>query len=292
MRDEDLAAMFDCPENEIRETLAQASNILLEARLKRPPPHRDDKVVTAWNGLAIGALARGGRLLERGDLIETASEAAGFLKRELWDGERLFRSHRGHRGDAEAFPADYAFLVSGLIELHAAVPDRGWIEWALELQQKLDADFWDAIRSGYVMRPALGGETLLVIREDYDGAEPSPNHLAAENLLKLSTLLDTPAHAVRAEALLRAGSRMIETQSFAAPLLLAALDLHDRGVMKFQVPADADPAIRKHLRTGFLPRAVFAPGAGNETILCEGETCRPVSATDLEGLGTRFHGDP
>ena len=150
------------------------------------------------------------------------------------------RSHRGHRGSAEGFPADYVFLISGLIELHAVQPDGGWLEWAAELQQKLDADFWDDSKSGYVMRPALAGETLLVIREDYDGAEPSPNHLAAENLLKLAVLLDNPPHAARAENLLRAGARMLETQPFACPLLLAALDLHERGVMKFQVPEAAD----------------------------------------------------
>jgi uncharacterized protein len=277
MRDEDLAVMFDCPENEIRERLAAASVMLTKARLKRPPPHRDDKIVTAWNGLAIGALARGARVFEREDLAAAANEAAGFLKRELWDGNRLFRSHRGHRGNAEAFPADHVFLISGLIELHSVSPDAGWLDWASELQQKLDADAWDAARSGYVMRPALAGETLMVIREDYDGAEPSANHLAAENLLKLAVLLDAPEYAIRAEALLRAGSRALETQPFAAPLLLAALDLHERGVMKFQVSAQADPAVLETLRTTYFPRAVFTQGGGNEVIVCEGVTCRPFT---------------
>ena len=76
--------------------------------------------------------------------------------------------------------------------------------------------------------------------------------------------------ALRAEALLRAGSRVLETQVFAAPLLLAAFDLHDRGVMKFQVPAAAEPEVLEKLRTRYFPRAVFARGEGNEVILCEG----------------------
>jgi uncharacterized protein len=272
--DDGLAAMFDCPESGIRERLEHAKNILLEARAKRPPPHRDDKIVTAWNGLAIGALARGARVLDRADLASAAAEAADFIHRELWDGRHLFRSHRQHRGSAEAFPADYAFLISGLIELHSVKPDGGWLAWAAELQQKLDADFWDASKSGYVMRPALAGETLMVIREDYDGAEPSPNHLAAENLLKLAFLLDSPGHAGRAEELLRAGARMLETQPFACPLLLAALDLHERGVMKFQVPATAGVEVLEKLRHTHLPRAVFTPGDGDEVILCEGVVCR------------------
>jgi hypothetical protein len=199
------------------------------------------------------------------------------MKRGLWDGKRLFRSWRGKRGNAEAFPADYVYLISGLIELHAVSPDGGWLDWARDLQQKLDADFWDASHAGYVMRPGLAGETLLVIREDYDGAEPSPNHLAAENLLKLAVLLDDPDLAVRAEALLRAGSRVLETQVFAAPLLLAALDLLERGVMKVQVSNEAEPAVLRKLRTSYLPRAVFTPGEGREVIVCEGVTCRMFS---------------
>jgi uncharacterized protein len=275
--DEDLATQFDCPEEEIRERLAAVSAVLLEARGKRPAPHRDDKIVTAWNGLAIGALARGARLLDRDDLAQAAGEAAGFLKRELWHGGKLYRSYRGHRGEAAGFPADYVFLISGLIELQSVEPDKGWLDWARELQRKLDADFWDASQSGYVMRPELAGETLMVIREEYDGAEPSPNHLAAENLLKLSSLLDAPEYAVGAESLFRAGSRMLETQEFAVPLLLAAFDLYDRGVMKFQIPKKTEPALLKALRGTYYPRAVFTGGVGNEVTMCEGTRCRIFS---------------
>ena len=230
--------------------------------------------MTAWNGLAIGALARGARVLGREDLAAAANEAALFLKKELWDGEDLFRTFRGQRGKVKGFPADYAFLISGLIELHAVAPGAGWLDWARALQQKLDAGFWDASQSGYVMRSELAGETLMVIREDYDGAEPSPNHLAAENLLKLAALLDLPEYARRAEALLRAGSRVLETQSFAAPLLLAALDLHERGVMKFQIPESPAAEVVAKLRAAYFPRAVYTPGAGGGVTVCEGVTCR------------------
>ncbi len=272
--DKDLAMRFQTTEDEVRESLGQARAILLEARAKRPPPHRDDKIVSGWNGLAIGALARGGRVLDRPDLVDAAREAAGFLKRELWDGVTLHRSHRGRRGGVAGFPADYAGVVSGLMELHAVAPGEAWLDWALELQAKLDADFWDSERAGYVMRPGLSGNPLMVIREDYDGAEPSPNHLAAENLLKLSVLAAEPAFAVRAEALLRAGSAGLEAQPFAAPLLLAALDLHGRGVVKYQVSAGADPSLLERLRSLYQPRAVFAPGEGSEVIVCEGMSCR------------------
>jgi len=274
LSDEQLAARFACPEHEIRERLAAAAKVLLAARGRRPPPHRDDKLVTAWNGLAIGALARGARVLGRADLARAADTAAGFLHRELWDGERLFRSYRGRRGQVAAFPADYIYLTSGLLDLHAVSPEAGWLARARQLQQKLDADFLAATQDDYVMRPALAGETLMEIHGHHDGAEPAPNHVAADNLLKLAVLCDEPAYSARAHVLLEAGFREFGTTPFAAPVWLAACDLCERGVMGFQVPAAADPAVLRRLHAAYFPRAVFAPGAGGEVTVCEGNVCR------------------
>jgi uncharacterized protein len=153
-------------------------------------------------------------------------------------------------------------------------PDGGWLGWALELQQAFDDQCWEPAMSGYVMRPSLGGETLLVIREDYDGAEPSPNHVAADNLLRLAVLADHEAFAKRAEALLRAGASTAEAQPFAAPELLAALDLFERGVVKYQVPAAAEASSLSKLHSTYQPRAVITAGQGREIIVCEGMTCR------------------
>ena len=107
------------------------------------------------------------------------------------------------------------------------------------------------------MRSGLGNEELMVIREDYDGAEPAPNHLAAENLLKLADLLDVPGFAARAESLLRAGSLVLERQPFAAPVLVSALDLHERGVSKIQIPPAAGGEVLAKLRALYQPRAVM-----------------------------------
>ena len=275
--DDELATMFDTTLEDICACLKAARQQLFAHRAMRPLPHRDDKLLTAWNGLAIAALSRGAWVLDRPNLADAARQCAAFIRRELWDGTRLFRSFRGHRGSAAAFPADHVFLISGLIELHALFPADDWLDWAVEIQRQLDRDFWDEQRAGYVMRPAASGETLLVIREDYDGAEPSPNHLAAINLLKLAALCGSDAFAERAVILLQAGRQLLATQPFAAPVLLAALDLHDRGVMKLQVPSSPAPATLEKLRTRHLPRAVFTSGSGSEVILCEGQSCRPFA---------------
>lgn len=282
-----LAEQFDVPEHEILRILAEAKAVLLEQRALRPPPHRDDKIITAWNGLMIAALARGARLLDRTDLGSAARNALEFIRRELWDGSRLWRSYRGKRGDAPGFAADHACLISGLIEMHAADGDPAWLDWARELQEAFDAEHWEETRAGYVIRAELGGEALLVIREDYDGAEPAANHVAAENLLKLSMLLDEPAYAKRAEAILRAGARTAEAQAFAVPVLLRALDLRDRGVVKIEVKGAPPPELAAALRRAWIPRAVWTRSSGEgEVIVCEGQVCLPPvrSVEDWERL--------
>ncbi len=254
--------------------LAAARKTLLEARGGRPLPHRDDKLVTAWNGLMIAALARGARVLAREDLATAARGALEFLKRELWDGGRLWRSFRGRRGEVAAFPADHAFLISGIIEMAALEPD--WLGWAIELQAALDRDWWSDERAGYLMRAELHGEPLLEIREDYDGAEPAANHVAAENLLKLAALTGNEAFGTRAEAILRGGARQLETQAFACPVLLGALDLKLRGVAKMELRGEPSEELASKLRERFLPRAVFTRSEGpGEVIECLGDACRP-----------------
>ena len=283
-----LAEQFDLPEAEIQSILGKAGKILLAARKLRPPPHRDDKIITAWNGLMIAALARGARVLDRSDLLASAAAAATFIRAELWDGERLWRSYRGKRGDAPAFAADHAFLISGLIEMHGADADPAWLDWAREVQSVLDRDHWDDSRAGYVMRTELAGETLLTIREDYDGAEPAANHVAAENLLKLAVLFDDPAFAKRAEAILRAGAKAAEAQPFAVPVLLGALDLHLRGAVKIDVRGAPSQDLADELHRSWIPRAVWTRSAGSgDVVVCRDQTCLPPLRT-VEELRMRL----
>jgi uncharacterized protein YyaL (SSP411 family) len=271
-----LAELFDMSAEEVRATLAQSRKVLLEARRKRPAPHRDDKIVTAWNALMIAAFARGARVLGRIELLDAAKRALDFIRANLWDGERLFRSFRGKSSGVPGFASDYACLIAALIELHALESNGSHLDWALELQARLDAEHWDASRGGYVTKAVLSGEPLLILREDYDGAEPAAGHVAAENLLKLAVLVDRPEFATRAEAMIRAEAKVAAAQPFAVPVLLGAYDLLDRGVRKIEVRGELAPDFETTLRTKYQPRAVFAKSASpGEVIVCDGNICLP-----------------
>lgn len=267
---DELARRFDATEEEITALLDQAKSVLLQKRLTRPMPHRDDKIITAWNGMVIRALARAAREFSREDWLTAASDACHFLLRELWDGTVLYRCYRGKRSPHPGSPADYVQLIAALIALHEATAEKAWLATAMDLQAALDRHFWSDAQQGYVLKSSIAGRELLQVREDYDGAEPAPNHLAAINLLQLAVLYDAPLLHTRAESLLRGGSATLQQHSFAAPVLLSALDLWERGIAHWQIPTGA--AIDT---TGYRPRALFTHQAdATETLICEAHTCR------------------
>lgn len=214
------------------ERLASALEKLRLVREQRPRPHLDDKIITAWNGLMISALARGAVSIA-GCLVEVregyrvaAVRAAEFIQRELYDAKRgiLYRNFRDGRGANEGFSEDYAFLISGLLDLYEATFDARWLRWAEQLQQVMDALFWDAEQGGYFNSRTDDASIVLRLKEDYDGAEPSPNSVAAANLLRLSALLHDDAFGERALRTIEALRSQWSKVPHALPELLCAIE--------------------------------------------------------------------
>ena len=178
---------------------------LKAVRAARPRPLRDDKVITAWNGLMISALAKGSQVLDDGGLfLATAVKAAEFVERELYDAGRgvLYRSWREGRAASEGFAEDYACMIQGLLDLYEASLDSRWFQWALRLQATMDDRFADSVHGGYFNSAADAADIVVRLKEDYDGAEPAPSSVAAMNLLRLAALLrEAQGEALRARAM-------------------------------------------------------------------------------------------
>jgi uncharacterized protein len=214
------------------EKLGAALETLRAVRAKRPRPHLDDKIITAWNGLMISALARAAVspaecLADvRDGYRDVAVSAAEFIERELFDAKRgvLYRNYREGRGANEAFAEDYAYLIAGLLDLYEATFDARWLRWAEGLQQVMDALFWDAEHGGYFNSRADDASIVLRLKEDYDGAEPSPNSVAAANLLRFSALFHDDAARERALDTIEALRAQWAKAPHALPELLCAIE--------------------------------------------------------------------
>ncbi len=250
--------------------LRQARHRLFAARRRRPAPALDDKIVTAWNGLMIAASARAARLLQGQSSqspvwLTMAERAAHFVRSTLWDRDtnRLLRSWRDGRPGVDGFAEDYASAAWGALELFQATGDHVWLSWALDLQQRLDADFWDDEAAGWFSTAGDDPSMLLRLKDDHDGAEPSASALAVANLLTLAHLTgDTPALA-RVERTLARGGPDAGRTARVSPFMMANLATMHAAVRQVVIVGDptADDTQALHIEVArrYLPFVVVVP---------------------------------
>ncbi len=219
--------------------LLAALRKLRGVRVRRPRPHLDDKVITAWNGLMISALAKAHQILgdekigddTTGDIRSTylalATRAAEFIERELFDAKRgvLYRSWRDGRSEIEGFAEDYAYLIQALLDLYEAGFDIRWLQWAVKLQEKMDEVFWDTADGGYFNSRADDSTVIVRLKEDYDGAEPAANSIALPNLMRLDAMIGLKGSREKALRIIGAMERQWRRAPQALPQLLCGFEL-------------------------------------------------------------------
>ncbi|MEE8519268.1 MAG: thioredoxin domain-containing protein, partial [Dehalococcoidia bacterium] len=182
--------------------LSDGRRLLHEVRARRVPPATDDKVLTAWNGLALRALAEAGAVLERVDFVSAAEECATFLLSEMRPRQRLLRSWKDGRANLNAYLEDYALLINGLLSLHQATFSHRWLHAADELTGEMIALFWDDEAGGFYDVGSDHERLLIRPRSNFDNAVPSGASAAAEALLRLSVLSGNEEYREKAATLL------------------------------------------------------------------------------------------
>jgi uncharacterized protein YyaL (SSP411 family) len=286
--------------------LAAARALLLAARERRPRPGRDDKILADWNGLMIAALTRAAAVFAAPDYLAAAQAAFAYVKTNLRDERgRLLHAWRDGRAGAAALLDDYAAMARAALALFQATGAPHYLSDAIAWAGEAERRFGDG-KGGVFMTAGEGGEDLIVRpRSPHDGAAPSGASLLAEVFATLHHLTLEPRWAEAAERLARVHAGEGET-AVQAPLLLAAIDLLDRGgavviegrlddarasaladvALRAADPAILtlrfDPAVWPDGPPGDRPRLPTLPAA----MLCRGQTCSlPVtSAVALRAL--------
>jgi hypothetical protein len=208
--------------------LDSARDTLYQARQERPAPIRDEKILTAWNGLMISAYARAGQILDDPAYTLTAVKAADFLLDKLYreKEKRLYRSYMDGQARHNGYLDDYAFFTAALLDLYDATFDIKWLHWAITLDKALEEHFEDPSAGGFFMT-ADDHETLLTREKPaYDGAEPSGNSVALLNLMRLHEFTTDDRYRRRAEKALKAFSGRLQSAPAALTEMLLALYFH------------------------------------------------------------------
>jgi hypothetical protein len=214
---------FSAPEGTGFAALEPLRERLLAAREARPRPAKDDKILAAWNGLALTALARGSQVLGERRYLEAGQRLAGFLRSELWQEGTLLRTWRRGQAHTPGFLEDYAAVAAGLVDLYEAGFDPAWLRWAEQLGEGLRTRFEDPDQGGLYGSAAGAGDLLFRQKPLYDGALPSGNTLAAGALLRLGRHLQRPDFLASAAGALRCAAPLADQAPTALLAMLVVL---------------------------------------------------------------------
>jgi uncharacterized protein len=228
----EVASEVGLPADGLAERLEAILSSLRERREVRPRPHRDEKIVTAWNGLMIASLAEASvsEAVELRPKVDhyrkLATMAANFVRENLWDAKdkTLSRTWREGRRAGAGLAEDYAAMIHGLLALFDATFESEWLRWADELQTTMDQLFWDQTGGGYFQGQLTDQSIVLQLKDDYDGAEPSANSLAVTNQFRLAAILHDNVRRERALKTLQAFRHVWSKTPWALPAMLMGVE--------------------------------------------------------------------
>ena len=258
---------LDLTIDELHETIQRVRHLLYRARQQRVPPALDDKIITAWNGMMISAMAEAGRVLGVSHYIDGAMKAADFLLLVHRTAEgTLLRTSRQGRAHLDGVLEDYAYLAEGLIDLYEACGEERYLTAALQLGETMVGSFQDKDQGGF-FTTAERHETLIIrTREGADGATPSGNSVAVSALARLSFHYDRKDLRGTAVGGIRAYGRQIARYPRAFAKSLAVVNLLAEGPIELAfVGAPNNPgleALQLAVRDVFLPHRVIASSEG------------------------------
>ena len=282
--------------------LDAAKQKMFAARASRVRPHLDDKVLASWNGMMLGAIARASAVLADDSYRAAAEKNLAFLQAKLWDAptKTLFHRWRDGARDTVQLLDAYANLLAGVIDLYEATLDAKHLEFALALAETMLAKFYDADQGGFWQSPAGAPDLILRVKDDYDGAEPSGNSVAALALLRLGAITDRKDFKQAAEKTLRLFADRLQRLPQAVPHLLCALDFWLEEPRRVVIAGDAaSPQARGLLRAAhsvYRPNKVVLGNSGpvepfaktlpakNGPVvyLCTGTACQPPTQDALK----------
>jgi uncharacterized protein YyaL (SSP411 family) len=200
---EDVAVAQNVSVAELQASLNESRRILFELREKRIKPDRDEKILTAWNGLMMASFAEAGIVLDRSDYTEAARRNAEFVLSSLRKDGMLLRTWKDGQAKFNGYLEDYAFLAEGLLTLFETTGEARWLREALALADRMIEEFWDNDGGGFFFT-GKSHEDLIVRSKDYfDNATPSGNSVAAIALLRLAALTGRENYRNLATAVLR-----------------------------------------------------------------------------------------
>lgn len=267
----EIARLLNIAEDDAATRLAAARQTLFEAREKRIRPHRDEKILTAWNGLLVSGLARASTALNEPHFAALAARAADFVRTTMVRETTLYRRWKDGEIKVKGHLDDYAFFAAGLIDLYEATFDAAYLEAADRLTGEAIKRFADETGGGFFQTDGSDPNVLLRTKGDYDGAEPSGNSVMAMNLIRLGHLFDDEDYLRRAQRTVRLFTGSIASYPDVMPLMVSAATLLASPARQIVIAAAAQDS-DGYERLARQARTAYSPGTALALIPAEGPT--------------------
>ncbi len=258
----ELSAETGLAEEVLKDKIDRAREKLFEAREPRVPPYKDDKILTDWNGLMICAFAKAARAFKNSLYEDAAAKAVKFIMTNLRtkDGRLLHRFRNGEAGITGNLD-DYAFMISALIDLYETTFDVGLLKTAIEFNDLMITHFYDSINGGFFFTPDYGEELITRNKEIYDGAIPSGNSIAVQNLLKLGKITGNASLEDKADETLHFFSEQINRMPSAFANSISGLITAYRDSLEIVIAGSKDDKTTKEILEyfgrNFIPNKVI-----------------------------------
>jgi uncharacterized protein len=297
----ETAEVLKISEDALREILENGKRKLFDEREKRVKPFRDEKILTAWNGLMLSAFSEAAAILDNSEYLEIARRNADFVLENLQSDGYLLRTWKDGQAKLNAYLEDYANFAEGLIELYQVSGEIKYLKEAERMTDLMINEFWDEDAGGLFFT-ANNHENLVLRRKDFtDNAAPSGNSTAADVFLKLSKLLGNEKFEKFAATILRLASPQIRRYPQAFGKSLSALEFHLGRVKEIVIVGEKGGDLEKAVWQKYLPLKVVAvsenPSADAEFVpllserktienkptayVCENFTCqKPVTSVE------------
>ncbi len=252
----------------LQEALTRGRRELFEARERRIKPDRDEKVLTAWNGLMLASFAEAAAILERKDYRDAAEKNAQFVLENLRREGLLLRTYKDNQSKLNGYLDDYAFYIDGLVALYQATGRLRWLEEARTLSDQMIEEFWDNEDGGFFYTGKSHEELIVRSKDYFDNATPSGNSVAAEVLLHLASLTANEDYARKAVTIFRLLRDPLTRYASAFGRLLGALDFYLSTPKEIAIIGESEAqethALLREVWTRYLPNKIVAQTAGDD----------------------------
>ncbi len=259
----ETSEVFNISIEELQKILETGREKLFNLRETRIKPFRDEKVLTAWNGLILAAFAEASAILQNEDYLQVAKKNADFILENMQRDGYLLRSWKDGTAKLNAYLEDYANFADALIELFQVSGEIKYLQEAARLADLLMTEFWDADRSGFFFTGNNHEELVVRSKDFYDNATPSGNSVAANLLLKLAKLTGDEKYERYAVAVLRLVAPQMSRYPNAFGRVLSTLEFYLNPTKEIVILGDSIE-MKREIWKDYLPNKLVVLAATAE----------------------------